>query len=774
MSNWRNIIIGVLSVQALITSSASAEFVAFESGSVRPLAFTPDGSLLVAANTPDNRLELFRPTDSGLMWVASVPVGLEPVSVAARTNEEVWVVNHLSDSVSIVDLPSRRVVRTILVGDEPRDIVFAGTNRTRAFITTAHRGQHRNHPSIGLVPGAGDPELTTPGIGRADVWVFDPNNLGATVGGTPEKIIVLFSDTPRALAVSNDKSFVYAAAFHSGNQTATVPEGAVCDGFNPAQSCDVSGTEMPGGNPGPETNHAGDPAPEVGLIVRYDRDAQEWRDELDRNWNPAIRFSLPDYDVFTIQADSLEEQPGARFAHVGTTLFNMAVNPVNGAVYVSNTEARNEVRFEGPGEFGGSTVQGRLAQARITVIKEGVVSPRHLNKHIDYSRLPAPPGTQEHSLATPLDMAVSSDGQFLYVAAFGSSRVGVFPTESLENDTFDPTDLSANYIEVSGGGPAGLALDATGSRLYVLTRFDNGLSVVDLQTKQEVSHVTMFNPEPAHVTLGRPMLYDARSTSSNGESSCASCHIFGDLDHLAWDLGDPDEDVTESPIDIKLSIAASAADPPINGTGDVRHFHPMKGPMTTQTLRGLPNSGAQHWRGDRASGLFGTSGYDADVSFRNFVVAFVGLVGGAQPPSDEEMQQFADFALAITLPPNPIRNLDNSLTESQQRGQDFYFGPRLSDGIEDLPNAGFTCNGCHTVDGEKGFFGTNGDQSFENEPQMMKIPHLRNLYQKVGMFGMPEIPFLNPDENGNAHVGDQIRGSGFSSRRQCRHVISFL
>ena len=39
---------------------------------------------------------------------ASVPVGLEPVAVAARTDGEVWVVNHLSDSVSIVDVASRR------------------------------------------------------------------------------------------------------------------------------------------------------------------------------------------------------------------------------------------------------------------------------------------------------------------------------------------------------------------------------------------------------------------------------------------------------------------------------------------------------------------------------------------------------------------------------------------------------------------------------------------------------------------------------------------
>ena len=75
------------------------------------------------------------------MWIPS-RWGMEPVSVAARNDNEVWVVNHLSDSVSIVDLSASpaKVVRTLLVGDEPRDIVFAGTGGTnRAFITTAHR-----------------------------------------------------------------------------------------------------------------------------------------------------------------------------------------------------------------------------------------------------------------------------------------------------------------------------------------------------------------------------------------------------------------------------------------------------------------------------------------------------------------------------------------------------------------------------------------------------------------------------------------------------------
>ena len=152
-------------------------------------------------------------------------------------------------------------MRTLLVGDEPRDIVFAGTGGNRAFITTAHRGQNR----------PGDPQLTTPGVGRADVWVFDATSLGPTsLGGTPLSILTLFGDTPRALAVSPDGSTVYAAVFHSGNRTTTISEGAVCDGGAARPPCSVFGSTMPGGLPAPNANFQSVAGPETGLIVRFD------------------------------------------------------------------------------------------------------------------------------------------------------------------------------------------------------------------------------------------------------------------------------------------------------------------------------------------------------------------------------------------------------------------------------------------------------------------------------------------------------------------------
>jgi len=770
-------------------ASSGPPFIEFESGQVRPLAMSPDGNTLFAVNTPNGTLEIFDLSSGMPVFEYRVAVGLEPVAVAARTNTEIWVVNHLSDSVSIVSLAGTpHVVRTLLVGDEPRDIVFAG-NPQRAFITTAHRGQQRTDPSIANVPGAGDPQFTTPGVPRADVWVFDPANLDITVGGTPLQILSFFTDTPRALAVSPDGNTVYVAGFKTGNQTTTIIQPRVCAGFRPNTPCTLpDGTVSPGGNPGPATDSTGEPAPEVGLIVKYNNSDGHWEDELHRVWDGSVRFNLPDTDVFAIDANALRQT--AAFAHVGTTLFNMVVNPSNGKVYVSNTDAINNVRFEGPGIYGGHTVQGHLAEVRITVISGSAVAPRHLNKHIDYSKLAGAagfdPNAKNYSLSMPLGMAVSGDGSKLYVAAFGSSKIGVFDTGSLENDSFDPVTASANYLPVSGGGPSGLALDQSRKRLYVMTRFDDAVKVIDLGASQEIAALPMPNPEPMSVVLGRPFLYDATQFSGNGEASCASCHNFADKDDLAWDLGNPDASVTKSPIPINfgnllpilIATGTTNVPTPLNGTNNPADFNPLKGPFTTQTLRGLKYSGAMHWRGDRSTGVYGTDPFDSNVSFNNFIVAFQSLVGSPNMPSQAQMQTFADFALQISPPPNPVRSLDNSLNASQQNGANFFSGSRPSDGVNLGPvgallgGTSFSCEGCHVLDASKGSFGTGGNQSFEGLTQIVKIPHLRNVYDKVGMFGTPQVAFYDAADSGP--TGDQIRGFGFTGDGSTDTLFRFL
>jgi hypothetical protein len=80
-----------------------------------------------------------------------------------------------------------------------------------------------------------------------------------------------------------------------------------------------------------------------------------------------------------------------------------------------------------------------------------------------------------------------------------------------------------------------------------------------------------------------------------------------------------------------------------------------------------------------------------------------------------------------------------------------------------------TCAGCHFTDetfnlghtNKPGAFGTKGDYTFDDTVQFFKVPHLRNMYQKVGMFGFAEVPFFFPPDADYGQTGDQIRGFGF-------------
>jgi DNA-binding beta-propeller fold protein YncE len=912
----------------------------FEAAPVRPVALVERGELVAVTNTPADRLELFKPERSGVKRCGSVPVGMRPVAALAM-GEEVWVVNHLSDSVSVVALDARRcsgtVVRTLLVGDEPRDIVSAKNRAGKSFVfvTAAHRGQNVR----GADGAYRDPQLTTPGVGRADVFVFDPARLGTSGGEKPLKVISLFTDTPRGLAVGDGK--VYASGFLSGNQTAVVRYQLVIDrgrksfakldadgdlqldatlpvsertiegGYPAVQGhgrCISAQTTTPpsqarndfimdvcvktdpanpyralgvvpqvAGQVTPEcscTNGLGELQRTPPLIVRFYEDPEVCGANFDtskrgcwleppqddgplglqaaQQWNQEVPFSLPDRDVFSIDVEGSEPElsPSGDFRKVGTTLFNLAVHPASGKLYVGNTEARNHVRFEGPGQNepqdahqGNTTVRGHIAESRITVIdpESRSVTPLHLNAHIDYRQCcaPTPNAEAERSLAFPVSLAISSKrdrrgriatNQDLYVAALGSDKVAVLPTEKL--DSALPGQLiqdQSMHIRVPGG-PIGLTLDEQRERLYVLAHFTNELVVVSTSSRRILERSSMFSPEPQAVRDGRPFLYDARRTSSHGDSACASCHIFGDLDGLAWDLGDPNAAEVKNP-------GPFFSRPEILSAPLSSHFLALKGPMTTQSLRGMANHGVMHWRGDRrAAGATSqqpdTGAYDEVAAFTAFNPAFPGLNGRSAVLSDADMLKFTKFVLQLTYPPNPVRALDSSLDAAEQRARSRYFGCEITDAsmlagecadgrnIEqethgcnclnppefvlgivqrpadcppdprctlDVSDFQHTCHGCHTLDpnGNKqfgvdkpGFFGSDGRYTNDAVPHILKIPHLRNAYQKVGMFGSIRTPagigltsiadsVLGARRGGllapqNAHMGDQLRGFGFT------------
>ena len=121
-----------------VTNSA---YVNFEGAQTNPISISADGRWLYAVNTPDARLSVFDLTQpASPRLVAEIPVGIEPVSVTPRTNNEVWVVNQVSDTISVVSLSRRMVIDTIYAKDEPASVVFAGTY---AFVSVSRHNAVR-------------------------------------------------------------------------------------------------------------------------------------------------------------------------------------------------------------------------------------------------------------------------------------------------------------------------------------------------------------------------------------------------------------------------------------------------------------------------------------------------------------------------------------------------------------------------------------------------------------------------------------------------------
>ena len=108
-----------------MAAPTDATFVNFEGKQTNPVRLSPDGTRLFAVNTPDARLSIFDTTNpSNPILIAEIPVGLDPVSVHPLNNDEAWVVNEVSDSVSIVSVSRGIVTDTLPAKDEPADVVF--------------------------------------------------------------------------------------------------------------------------------------------------------------------------------------------------------------------------------------------------------------------------------------------------------------------------------------------------------------------------------------------------------------------------------------------------------------------------------------------------------------------------------------------------------------------------------------------------------------------------------------------------------------------------
>lgn len=690
----------------------------WESPPVHPLEKVPGTSLLLAVNTADGQLEVHDLASGLAAPVMSIPVGLDPVSVRALSSNQAWVVNRISDSISIVDLDRGVVEWTILTPDEPADVVFAG-DPLRAFVSCS---------------------------GTDQVLVFDP------LQPRPESLATLeiIGEEPRALAVSPDGMTVYCAIFESGNATTILGGGLEISttlAF-PPNAVNHSSGPYGGVNPPPNAGNSFEPPvnplagtpPPVGLIVRRMAPGV-WMDDNGGDWSSLVSgpqaelsgrpvgWDLTDHDVAVIDTSTLS------VSYIGGLMnicMSLSVRPVDGALSVIGTEAHNEIRYE-------PNLNGNFIDVLHAFIAPGGASMtlNDLNPHLPDSGSSVPVDLREISMGDPRALVWDTTGDFAYVAGKGSNNVIRLLANGERDPGFAPIDV--------GAGATGLVLE--GDLLYVHEHFDAAVSQVDLSTGQVLTRVSYHDPTPVAVKEGRSFLYDTHMTSGMGQVSCASCHVDARTDRLSWDLGDPSHDV-------ELFTDVCNMGLPLSAPGACEDFHPMKGPMLTQTMQDIIGKEPHHWRGDRA-------GIEA------FGGAFMLINGDDQPVAGANMQLFEDFLASIHFPPNPHRNLDNTLPAALELEGHFTTGRFGSEGdplgVGNAVNGlnlyrtagldgGLQCVTCHTLPigiGPNAVLsgpismtelpdGPNGEKhhgivSVDGSSQPhFKIPQLRNIYKRSG------------------------------------------
>jgi YVTN family beta-propeller protein len=674
-------------------SVGAQSYVNFEGKQTRPICLSPDGTRLFAVNTPDARLSVFDITHPlSPFLIAEIPVGVEPVSVNARDNDEVWVVNEVSDSVSIISVSNRLVVDTLYVKDEPADVVFAGG---KAFVSAARKNQ---------------------------IVVFD------LASRTLVTNIVVFGENPRSLAVNTNGTKVYAAFALSGNHTTLIPA------TNDAQTIKIAPPQITNGTP--PMNPALPAPPAAGLIV----------EATDPAWYPSyIKYTMPDNDVVEIDVAALSIS--RYFSRVGTVNLALALQPGSGDLFVANTDARNLTHFEPA--LRGFFVTNRVSRVNVT---SGAVTHFDLNR--GYSPASFTSLDKTNALAQPTAIVFETDGVNYYVAAFGSDRIARVEAASGNITTrieLCPTAVGSASDPRNKRGTRGLALKP-GAALYALNRLANTISIVELGSYTVAKEIPIgsYDPTPADVRNGRGFLYDAK-LSGNGTVSCASCHIDAEMDLIAWDLGDPTGSLTTNQTVFQFSpggvptFQTNAFPLSSPGPGIV---HPMKGPMTTQTLRGLKGMEPLHWRGDRAD-------------FAHFNGAFNTLLGGSVL-STADMSAYTNFINTIVFQANPNQNLDRSFPTNfaganAAAGRDTFINDIYS------PSSGLSCNTCHALP-------TGSDLLIDPKeilpsPNDVKVPHLRNIYQKTG---------LNRRKGSPAAGTNSIGGFGFTHDGSFPDIFTFL
>jgi len=622
----------------------------FTSPQVNPIVAAPDGSRIFVANTTSNTVEIIEPGESRI----PVGVGVEPVSLALRPGgTELWVSNHVSDSVSVVDVdPESPTFLTVI--ETIQDVDGDGVSRFDEPAGIAFASDQKAYVALSS---------------RNDVAVVDANTYQVT-----GRIHITAQD-PRAIAVRDGR--LYVAAFESSNQS----ELAVCPEEPP-----IAGTQC-----------SLDLA-DLGTFVLASPNIPGEPVEIVRDPD------VPDRDLFVF--DTADDSLLDVVEGVGTLLYGLAVDST-GRAFVSLTEARNEVN----GQFGQNLVDldNRMflnQVARVDCGGAGCGAPTILDLE------PPPPAQPARSdaLATPYGIAVSEDDSIVVGTAMGTSRI--FTLDAGSGAVLDVLDLNDGAAADFGQQiPKGVALvsDAEGApqTAYVLNSLENTVSVVDVSDPSALVHLEKFavglDPTPEPVRRGRIAFANAFASDS-ATFSCESCHPDNHTDQLLWRIGGA------------CFFGDCTGDDEVRSTMPVkglRNTLPLHWDGTLGDPFGGPNGAIGNGGSEPPSCTLGDADGDHDC-FRDLVDASLSgvmcdQVGGcAAGPSglpgrlDEQAREdMATFLAAPVYPPARSRAADDTVSSQALDGfEDFFVdvsGPNDLGDVLGVTTCADMDSGCHAL-----------------------------------------------------------------------------
>jgi YVTN family beta-propeller protein len=582
----------------------------FESPQADPLLLSTDGTRLYSVLTTMGRVRVI--STANLMVTATIEVGVDPVSVALRPDgSELWVANHVSDSVSVISLvpgaSQYKVVETIqsvdaanLITDfdEPVGIAFASNDKAYVALSSRNR-----------------------------IAIVDANSY--TVTG----FLAINAQEPRAMRVRN--GFLFVPAFESGNRS----ELSSCVGA-PAPGDDQCTFDFT------QANFAQNPQ-----LVGFDVDVA--KDPL-----------IPDRDLFVF--DTATDAQVDVVEGVGTLLYGLAVSSA-GKVFVAQTDARNA-------DNGRAGTQGHVLDDldnRMFLNQIGVVdcSGGSCDAPSVFELEPLPPAQPAagEQVATPYAIELSADDGVLVATAASSNRV--FTVDPNSGDVLHVLDVGNGPRGIALRSDPGNGAPLTA---YVLNTLDDSISEIDVSNPAALTETRRKaingDATPLAIRNGRIAFNDAAG-STTGTFSCASCHPDGHVDQLLWVIGaqctfagcDQQEPRTTMPVrglknTLPLHWDGTLGDPftSRNGETGVNVSAPANCTNDQTCFRQLVNASL--------SGVMCTQGACPTND--------VGQPGGL---SSAERDAMASYLQSIQYPPARTRRFDDQLTAEAVAGFSDFF-----------------------------------------------------------------------------------------------------